>query len=137
MRKISLALVTSLFIAVICSSCSNIDNSIVGEKIENTFSAITDSNEHLPVTEDTLDSEKCLVGLFGGWSRVDKTMWVSLEEDIDGVEEGHAVTINLTDELEKQVLNYDIGDRLYVYYDDISITDEPLIVTPDKVVLIE
>ncbi len=132
-----LMLIASLFIVALGSGCSKIDNSSVKSKTETISSDVTKSDEQLSVTKDTLDSKKCLVGLFGGWSRIDKTMWVSLVEDIEGVEEGHGVTIKLTDELEQQILDsdYDIGDKLYVYYDDISITDEPLIETPYEIVL--
>lgn len=135
MKKIFLLLIAGLFIAVTGSGCSAIDNSSVESKTEAISSAVIKSDGQLPATKDALDSKKCLVGLFGGWSRMDKTMWVSLAEDIEGVEEGHGVTIKLTDELEKQILDYEIGDKLYVYYDDISITDEPLIETPYKIAL--
>lgn len=135
MKKIFLLLIAGLFIAATGSGCSAIDNSSVESKTEAISSAVIKSDGQLPATKDALDSKKCLVGLFGGWSRMDKTMWVSLAEDIEGVEEGHGVTIKLTDELEKQILDYEIGDKLYVYYDDISITDEPLIETPYKIAL--
>lgn len=125
-----------MIIVVGCSGRTETEKAIISANEENTSFTTIESSEPLTMDE-TLDSKECLVGLFGGRSRVDKSMWVSLEEDIEGVKKGHAVTIMLSDELEEQVTDYEIGDRLYVYYDDISITGEPQITTPYKIVLAE
>lgn len=137
MKFFSILLAASLIIVVGCSGRTETEKAIISANEENTSFTTIESSEPLPTMDETLDSKACLVGLFGGRSRVDKSMWVSLEKDIEGVKKGHAVTIMLSDELEEQVTDYEIGDRLYVYYDDISITDEPQITTPYKIVLAE
>lgn len=137
MKFFSILLAASLIIVVGCSGRTETENAIISANEENTSFTTIESSEPLPTMDETLDSKECLVGLFGGRSRVDKSMWVSLEEDIEGVKKGHAVTIMLTNDLEEQVTDYEIGDRLYVYYDDISITGEPQITTPYQIVLAE
>lgn len=138
MRKVFLALSASLLIFSACTGCSQTDGLAANNpETEHTAAPVSKSSEPLSAADESLDGKKCLTGLFGGWSRIEKTMWVSLTEDIDEVEEGRGVTIQLNEELEEQVLDFEIGDMLYVYYDDISVTDEPLIAAPYKVILAE
>ena len=139
MRKVFLTLSASLLIFAACIGCSQADGLAANNpETEHTAAPASKSSEPLSAAGDeSLDGKKCLTGLFGGWSRIEKTMWVSLTEDIDEVAEGRGVTIQLNEELEEQVLDFEIGDMLYVYYDDISVTDEPLIAAPYKVTLAE
>ena len=135
MKIFPILLAASLFIVVGCSSHTEMEKPVLSANEENITTI--ESSELLPSNDDDLDSKECLIGIMGGRSEVDKSMWVSLDEDIEGVRKGQAVTVMLTDELEEQVMDYEICDRFYMYYDDISISDEPLITTPYKIVLAE
>lgn len=53
-------------------------------------------------------------GTFGGHDN--DFMWFSLEEDLGGIQKGAAVYIKLNDELRSQIKEYEIMDRLRIYY---------------------
>lgn len=53
-------------------------------------------------------------GILGGHDN--DFMWVSLEEDLGGIQKGTALYIKLNDELRAQLKEYEIMDRLRIYY---------------------
>lgn len=53
-------------------------------------------------------------GIFGGHDN--DFMWVSLDEDLGGIQKGAAIYIKLNDELRAQIKEYEIMDRLRIYY---------------------
>lgn len=53
-------------------------------------------------------------GIFGGHDH--DFMWVSLDEDLGGIQKGAAIYIRLNDELRAQIKEYEIMDRLRIYY---------------------
>lgn len=54
-------------------------------------------------------------GIFGGHDN--DFMWVSLDEDLGGLQKGAAIYIRLNDELRAQIKEYEIMDRLRIFYD--------------------
>lgn len=137
MKKVLTLFITSLFIGVISLGCSVIEQQPVASEAENADSMSVESSKSIPTSDNDLDNKNCLIGIMVGRSSTNKCVWVTLEEDIEGIEKGQDVIIELTDELEKQVMDYELGARLFVYYDNIFITDEPLITNPHKIVLAE
>lgn len=137
MKKILTLFITSLFIIVIYSGCSVKEEQTTVSEDKTTNSMSGESTISVPASDNDLYNENCLTGIMVGRSSTHKCIWVTLEEDIEGIEKGQDVIIHITDKLEKQVMDYELGARLSVYYDNIPITDEPQITAPHKIVLSE
>ena len=80
------------------------------DKTTNSMSG--ESTISVPASDNDLYNENCLTGIMVGRSSTHKCIWVTLEEDIEGIEKGQDVIIHITDKLEKQVMDYELGARL-------------------------
>ena len=106
MKKILTLFITSLFIIVIYSGCSVKEEQTTVSEDKTTNSMSGESTISVPASDNDLYNENCLTGIMVGRSSTHKCIWVTLEEDIEGIEKGQDVIIELTDKLEKQVMDY-------------------------------
>ncbi len=94
MKKILTLFITSLFIIVIYSGCSVKEEQTTVSEDKTTNSMSGESTISVPASDNDLYNENCLTGIMVGRSSTHKCIWVTLEEDIEGIEKVRMLLLN-------------------------------------------